>query len=171
MCGCIVPSTFSKYGILYIAIIMTLGLVFGVIAQLAFAVGLTLINQVVFDDGQQFVKSSLVLFLAGAFSLPILGYVFISTPQYFMDIDRKGFILILIGSLFLLVIGEYFFIKGAALSSVTSMSLTALAFPVVAVIAEYVASVIFGYKMQAIEIKHIVGFAFIAVGFVVYTVD
>lgn len=148
---------------------MTLGLVFGVIAQLAFAVGLTLINQVVFDDSQQFLKSSLVLLLAGAFSLPILGYIFLSTPQYFMAIDRKSFSLIMIGSLFLLVIGEYFFIKGAALSSVTSISLTALAFPIMAVIAEYIASIIFGYKMQVIEMKHIVGFVFIAVGFVVYT--
>lgn len=148
---------------------MTLGLVFGVIAQLAFAVGLTLINQVVFDDSQEFLKSSLVLLLAGIFSLPILGCIFLSTPQHFMAISRKNFYLIMVGSLFLLVIGEYFFIKGAALSSVTSISLTALAFPIMAVIAEYIASIIFGYKMQVIEMKHVVGFVFIAVGFVVYT--
>lgn len=146
-----------------------MGIVFGVIAQLAFAIGLVLINQVDLDDSQQFLKSSLVIFFAGLFSLPILGYLFLSTPQYLMVVNRKSCMLLLIGSLFLLVIGEYFFIKGAALSSVTSVSLTALAFPVMAVMAEYVASRMFGYQMQAVEIKHIVGFVFISAGFIIYT--
>ncbi|MGZ4955192.1 MAG: hypothetical protein ACXV8Q_08755 [Methylobacter sp.] len=150
---------------------MTKGIIFGVLAQLAFSIGLTFINQADFDGNQHFLKSNLILILSGILSAAILSYLFITNQLDVTVINGKNCIWLFSGSIFLLVIGEYFFIKGASVSSVTNVSITALAFPIVALITEYIASKLLNQRMPVVELKHIIGFIFIAAGFIIYTND
>jgi len=146
------------------------GIILGIFAQLAFAIGLTLINQAKFENDQDFLKSNVVLILAGCFSVIILSYFFLRNSQNWGIINGNNFFYLLFGSLFLLVIGEYFFLKGASVSNVTTVSLTALAFPIVALLTEYTFFK-FGLaqKPPAIEINHLIGFVFSTIGFILFT--
>lgn len=147
---------------------MIKGIFWGFLAQLAFALGLAFINQANFSEDQQLLKSNLILLFSASFSGLIVLSIFLANPESLSVLNQNWFYL-LIGSFFLLVIGEYFLIVGISVSDITVVSLTALAFPVFALVVEFLSGKMFGQKIPIVTIHEIVGFFFIAIGFMIFT--
>lgn len=148
---------------------MIKGLLLGLLAQVFFAFGLVFINQSTFDKIQNIIKSNIFIVTSVSFLFALscfLVFYFSRTHEIFNSLISIYYLLI---SLFLLIVGEYFFIRGATFSSITTVSLTALAFPVVITFVEYMKCLILGQEPPVIETKQIIGFLFIGAGFVMYT--
>ncbi|MCI5157947.1 MAG: hypothetical protein D3906_05800 [Candidatus Electrothrix sp. AUS1_2] len=149
--------------------VMIKGLMLGLLAQVFFSFGLVFVNQSTFDKIQNLIKSNIIIVTIVPFLFIISYCVFFSFLRSYDFYNSINSVYLLIASLFLLIAGEYFFIRGASFSSITTVSLTALAFPIVITFVEYMKSMIFGQEPPVIEIRQVVGFLFIGAGFVIYT--
>lgn len=139
---------------------MVKGIVLGLFAQVAFVVGFTFIDQTVAIKSQ-IVKTSLVLCFSGVAAVPIATYFFLSSKEYLSILVQKDLLYLALGSVFALLIGEVFYITGISSSNVTTVSYTALAYPVVALLFDSV-------RGRAImTTQDIIGFAFVSIGFLV----
>jgi len=150
---------------------MITGIILGLLAQLSFAVGLAFINQADFGVNQYFIKSNLVLLFSGFISLLILVFLYATAGGNLSFVNWKNCKWLLIGSFLLLVVGEYFFIKGASVSGITTVAFTALAFPIIALLIDYATSRFIGNETPLVGLKHIIGFVFVVVGFIIYTTE
>lgn len=147
------------------------GIMWGLFAQLSFALGLVCINQV---KGGDFFKSNVIHVLVGIIALPILWMLLTIEPKAFnllRETDSWNWFYLFLGTLFLFILGDYLFIKGMSASNATAVSLTAMAFPVFAFLLEYVEQKLTGKVATVPSIQQIIGFILLVSGFVLLSKD
>jgi len=150
---------------------MVKGILFGLSAQFIFAFGLVLIKQASFGENQNLLKSSLVLMLAGLISVLIVAYLFWSKPENLSILNINNTLYLVFGALFLYLIGDYLYIRGMSESNATAVALTAIAFPLFALLIEYIELKFFGKTIPSLKIQHIIGFFSLVAGYTLISME
>jgi len=135
------------------------GILLGLAAQVAFALGFVSINQAS-SVKNQILTTSVVLCFAGSVAVVFIAYFVLIGDGNLKSIELRQWVYLGVGSLLALVIGELFFIWGMAASNVTTVGYTALAYPVIALTIEWVQGKV------SVTWRDMVGFLLLAAGFV-----
>jgi len=150
---------------------MLKGIFLGLVAQFIFALGLVFIKQASFTESQNLLKSSLVLMFAGLISVLIVAYLFWSKPENFSVLNTNNTLYLVVGALFLFIIGDYLYIRGMSESNATAVALTAIAFPLFALLIEYAELKFFGKTIPSLKMQHIIGFFSLVAGYTLISME
>jgi len=152
-----------------------LGLMWGLFAQVSFAIGFELIGQTATPDEHgffaPFFRTILVISFSGIIALLVVIIAFSSKNEemIMMFISDNKWLYLLGGSIAAILLGEFCFIKGMSVSYFTIVSLTAFLFPVVALIVGHFGSefpkIFPASKTLTIQTSDYIGFLFLFVGF------
>lgn len=139
---------------------MLKGILFGLIAQVAFAIGFVFISQVT-QIQNQLLKACLNLCISAVFTCAVVGYFYFVNAENLTVLSRKSLWLLGIGSLLVLVVGDTFFIAGISASNVNTVAYTSLARPAIALLLEFILGKV------TLTLRDLIGFVLLAAGFIV----
>ncbi len=137
---------------------MTQGVLLGLLAQMAFAIGFTLIG-IADTFRNTVVKTSLAIVMASVICLVTL--IILRGQTDFHAVSAKHWVYVSIGAVVALFIGETLFITGIAKSNVTAVAYTALAYPVMSLAVES------ALGRASLTLRDGVGFVFLCIGFII----
>jgi drug/metabolite transporter (DMT)-like permease len=143
---------------------MSKGIMLGMLMQFISATGYLVIVNVTSIKSEWF-RTGLMICLASIVALIVTGYTVFSGQQQLSAIPAREYVIIAIGSIMVMFVAQAIFFFGVQVSSMTTMSLTLLAFPIISLILELVLGRV---KLSSLGIYDLVGFALMVVGYVVY---
>src|SRR2546423_317223 len=116
---------------------MIKGLIFGLLAQIVVAVGFTLIGSIKGIKNDLF-KTMLILCIGGVIATVAAFYLQASGHSQFVALSGSDLLFLILGSILVFVVGEFLYIAGLSASNLTTMSFTALAYPVAALVLDLI---------------------------------
>lgn len=143
---------------------MSKGIMLGLLMQLISATGYMVIVNVTSIKSEWF-RTGLMICSAGIVALVVTGYTVFSGQQQLSAIPVREYVIIAIGSIMVMFVAQALFFFAVQTSSMTTMSLTLLAFPIISLILELVLGRV---KFSSLGMYDLAGFALMVVGYVVY---
>ncbi len=143
---------------------MSKGIMLGLLMQCISATGYLVIVNVTTIKNEWF-RTGLMICFASVVAVIVTGYTVFSGQQQLSAISAKEYIYIAIGSIMVMFVAQVIFFYGVQVSNMTTMALTLLAFPFISLILEIIVGRV---KLSSLGIYDFVGFALIAVGYIVY---
>ena len=143
---------------------MSKGIMLGILTQCISAVGYLVIVNVTSIKNEWF-RTGLMICMASIVALIVTGYTVYTGQQQLSTIPAKDYVLIAIGSIMVMFVAQAIFFFGVQVSSITTVSLTLLAFPIISLILELVLGRV---KVSSLGIYDLVGFMLMVAGYVVY---
>jgi len=142
---------------------MSRGIVLGLLCQVVGAVGFILVMGVT-SVKSALMRTCLTLGASGLVALGIAGYLFLSGKEQPPRLVRRDILSFVLGSVLALVVGHVLYFKGLALTNVTTMAYTTLAYPIVSLVLELVLGRV---KPSALTLHDLAGFGLMAAGYVI----
>ena len=136
----------------------------GMLMQCISAVGYLIIVNVTSIKSELF-RTGLMICFAGIVALVVMGYTVLSGQQQLSAIQPREYIIIAIGSIMVMFVAQLIFFLGVQVSSMTTMALTLLAFPIISLILEIVVGRV---ELSSLGIYDLVGFVLMVAGYVVF---
>lgn len=143
---------------------MSKGIMLGLLMQLISATGYMVIVNVTSIKSEWF-RTGLMICSAAIVALVVTGYTVFSGQQQLSAIPVREYVIIAIGSIMVMFVAQALFFFAVQTSSMTTMSLTLLAFPIISLILELVLGRV---KFSSLGMYDLAGFALMVVGYVVY---
>ena len=143
---------------------MSKGILLGILMQFISATGYLVIVNVTSIKSEWF-RTGLMICCAGIVALIVTGSMVFSGRQQLSAILPREYLIIAVGSIMVMFVAQLLFFLGVRVSNMTTMALTLLAFPFISLILEIVLGRI---ALSSLGIRHLIGFALIVVGYVVY---
>lgn len=144
---------------------MSKGIMLGMLMQCISAVGYLVIVNVTSIKSEWF-RTGLMICFAGVVALIVTGYTVFSGQQELAAIQPGEYITIAIGSIMVMFVAQLIFFYGVQVSSMTTMALTLLAFPIVSLILEIGVGRV---ALSSLGAHDLVGFVLMVAGYVVYS--
>ena len=141
---------------------MSRGIVLGISAQLLSAVGYLFIVRVVAIKSE-LLRACLVICISAAVALVIVAYLILSGSER-LSLNTRDVLYLALGSVLVMIVAQTVWFVGLSASSMTAMTYTMLAYPIIAMILELA---IGRMKLSALTWRDLVGFGLLAVGYVV----
>ena len=135
------------------------GIAFGLLAQLAFVVGFTIIDSVTAVRGG--LRTAITLVWTGSVAAIAIGVLVINGRWSLTGLAGSDWFTLALGGCIAFLVGELFFLEGIDQSSVSAVASTALAFPAIA----YAFDVL--RRRQEFSLIDLLGYCMLVVGFVI----
>jgi drug/metabolite transporter (DMT)-like permease len=103
--------------------------------------------------------------MASIVAIIVTGYTVFSGQQQLSAIPAREYVIIAIGSILVMFVAQAIFFFGVQVSSITTMSLTLMAFPIISLILELVLGRV---KVSSLGMYDLVGFVLMVAGYMVY---
>ena len=143
---------------------MSKGIMLGLLMQCISAVGyLVLVN--VTSVKSEWFRTGIMICMASIVALIVTGYTVFSGQQQLSAIPAREYVIIAIGSIMVMFVAQAIFFFGVRVSSITTMSLTLMAFPIISLILELVLGRV---KASSLGMYDLIGFVLMVAGYVVY---
>jgi len=143
---------------------MSKGIFLGILLQCISAAGYLVIVNVTSIKNEWF-RTGLMICFAGIVALIVMVYTVLTGKQQLSAIQPKEYITIAIGSIMVMFVAQVIFCFGVEASSVTTMSYTMLAFPIISLILELILGRV---KLSSLGMYDLIGFVLMAAGYVVF---
>jgi drug/metabolite transporter (DMT)-like permease len=143
---------------------MSRGIMLGMLMQCISAVGYLAIVNVTSIKSEWF-RTGLMICFAGIVALIVLGFTVFSGQQQLSAIQPKEYLIIAVGAIMVMFVAQLIFFFGVQVSSMTTMALTLLAFPIISLILEIIVGRV---ALSSLGIYDLVGFMLMVAGYVVY---
>lgn len=144
---------------------MSKGIMLGMLMQCISAVGYLIIVNVTSIKSEWF-RTGLMICFAGVVALMVTGYMAFSGQQELAAIQPTEYLSIAVGSIMVMFVAQLIFFLGVQLSSMTTMALTLLAFPIISLILEIIVGRV---ELSSLNIYDLAGFLLMVAGYVVYS--
>jgi drug/metabolite transporter (DMT)-like permease len=144
--------------------IMSKGILLGILTQCISAVGYLVIVNVTSIKSEWF-RTGLMICTASIVAIIVTGYTVFSGQQQLSVIPAREYVLIAIGSIMVMFLAQAVFFFGVQVSSITTVSLTLIAFPMISLILELVLGRV---KLSSLGMYDLVGFLLMVAGYMVY---
>ena len=141
---------------------MIKGLILGLLFQVVVAVGWAFIGGITGIKNDLF-KAMLMLCVAGVVAAAVVLYLQVSGHSQFVTLSASDLLLLVLGSILALVVGEILYVVGLSASNLTTMGLTALAYPIVALLLDLVFRRI---ALSSFTLRDFLGIGFSVIGFI-----
>jgi drug/metabolite transporter (DMT)-like permease len=141
---------------------MVKGLVLGLVFQVVVAVGWTLIGNITGIKNDLF-KALLILCAAGVIAAAIAIYLQVSGRSQLVALSGNDLLFLVLGSILALVVGEILYVAGLSASNLTTMALTALAYPIVALVLDLMLQ---RTTLSSFTLRDYIGIGFSVMGFI-----
>jgi drug/metabolite transporter (DMT)-like permease len=141
---------------------MVKGLVLGLVFQVVVAVGWALIGSIT-GIKNDLLKAMLVVCVASVVAVAVVLYLQVSGRSQLATLSGSDLLFLVLGSIFVLVIGQILYLLGLSASNLTTMGLTALAYPIVALVLDLVLRRI---ALSSFTVRDFVGIGLVVVGFI-----
>lgn len=142
--------------------IMIKGLILGLVAQAVVAVGFTLIGSVKGIKSDLF-KTMLILCTGGVIAAVATFYLQASGHSQLVALSGSDILFLILGSILILVVGEFLYIAGLSASNLTTMSFTVLAYPIAALALDLMLRRI---TLSSFTVRDILGIGLSVIGFI-----
>jgi len=141
---------------------MVKGLVLGLVFQVVVAVGWTLIGNIT-DIKSDLFKTMLILCVGGVIAVAVVLYLQLSGRSQLVTLSGRVILFLILGSILILVVGEFLYVAGLSASNLTTMALTALAYPIVALVLDLVLRRV---ALSSFTLRDFVGIGLSVMGFI-----
>jgi len=141
---------------------MVKGLVLGLVFQVVVAVGWTLIGNIT-DIKSDLFKTMLILCVGGVIAVAVVLYLQVSGRSQLVTLSGRDILFLVLGSTLALVVGEFLYVVGLSASNLTTMALTALAYPIVALVLDLVLRRV---ALSSFTLRDFVGIGLSVMGFI-----
>lgn len=144
---------------------MSKGIMLGMLMQCISAVGYLAIVNVTSIKSELF-RTGLMICFASVAAFAVIGYAVFSGQQELAAIQPREYVLIATGSIMVMFVAQLIFFLGVQVSSMTTVALTLLAFPIISLLLEIAVGRV---QVSSLGIHDLVGFALMVAGYVVYS--
>lgn len=144
---------------------MVKGLVFGLLFQVVGAVGFTLIGNITGIKNDLF-KAMLVVCVAAVVAVGVALYLQVSGHSQLVSLSASDLLFLVVGSILVLVVGQFLYLSGLSASNLTTMALTALAYPIVALVLDLVLRQV---ALSSFTLRDFIGIVLTVMGFILLT--
>lgn len=141
---------------------MIKGLILGLVAQAVVAVGFTLIGSVKGIKSDLF-KTMLILCTGSVIAAVAIFYLQASGHIQLVALSGSDILFLILGSILILVVGEFLYIAGLSASNLTTMSFTVLAYPIAALALDLMLRRI---TLSSFTVRDILGIGLSVIGFI-----
>jgi EamA-like transporter family len=143
---------------------MSKGIVLGILVQCISAVGYLVIINITSIKSEWF-RTGLMIFFAAIVALMVMVYTVVTGKQQLSAIQPKEYITIAIGSIMVMFFAQVVFFFAVESSSMTTISYTVLAFPIISLILEIIVGRV---KLSSLGMYDLIGFILMTAGYIVF---
>jgi|GEM_PF-3267085 len=143
---------------------MSKGIILGILVQCISAIGYLVIINITSIKSEWF-RTSLMIFFAAIVSLIVMIYSVATGKQQLSAIQPKEYITIAIGSIMVMFVAQVVFFFAIENASMTTISYTVLAFPIISLILEVIVGRV---KLSSLGMYDLIGFILMAAGYIVF---
>jgi drug/metabolite transporter (DMT)-like permease len=142
---------------------MLRGILLGTLVQCISVAGYLMIANVTSIKSEVF-RTGLMITFAGIVALIAIGHAVFSGQQRLAAIRARDYVTIAVGSILVMFIAQVIYFLGVRAANMTTVAYTALAFPLISLIAELILGRV---KLSSLGVHDLVGFALLIAGYVV----
>jgi EamA-like transporter family len=143
---------------------MSKGIVLGILVQCISAAGYLVIVNITSIKNEWF-RTGLMIFFAAIVALIVMIYTVLTGKQQLSAIQPKEYITIAIGSIMVMFVAQVVFFFAVGASSMTTISYTVLAFPIISLVLEIIVGKV---KLSSLGMYDLIGFVLMAAGYIVF---
>src|SRR5262245_32321580 len=116
---------------------MVKGLILGLVYQVVVAVGWAIIGNITGVKNDLF-KAMLMVCAASVIAAAVAIYLQVSGRSQLITLSGSDLLFLVLGSILVLVVGEILYVVGLSASNLTTMALTALAYPICGLVLDLI---------------------------------